>query len=390
MSETASPTLLPEGLRDVLPVAAAEEAAVVERLTASFECNGYDRVSPPLVEFESTLLAGMGAATADRIFRMVDPISQRTLGIRADVTAQIARIASTRLKNSPRPLRLMYAGQVLRVKGHQLRPERQFTQVGFELVGPGNAEADTEAIIVAAEAVTELGVKDVSVDLALPTLVPAVLRDVDFEPSRIEAIYEALNHKDTAEIARLGGEQAATLIALIEASGPLEAARTKLATVSLPDEAKAQLETLFAAGEKVNEESANLDLTVDLVENRGLDYHTGVTFFLFAKGSAREIGRGGRYLISLGDGVTEPATGATLFMDALLPVVPKSESKPCVYVPFGTKRSKINELQSDGYRVRAALSLESDAESEVDIEAKRLGCSHVLRDASVVRISNEG
>ena len=99
MPETASPTLLPEGLRDILPPDAAAVAALVERLMASFEANGYDRVAPPLVEFESTLLSGMGAATADRIFRMVDPISQRTLGLRADVTAQIARLASTRLQD---------------------------------------------------------------------------------------------------------------------------------------------------------------------------------------------------------------------------------------------------------------------------------------------------
>lgn len=386
MSETASPTLLPEGLRDVLPVAAAEEAAVVERLATSFERNGYDRVSPPLVEFESTLLAGMGAATADRIFRMVDPISQRTLGIRADVTAQIARVASTRLKNAPRPLRLMYAGQVLRVKGHQLRPERQFTQVGFELIGPGTAAADTEAIIVAAEAVTDLGVKDVSIDLALPTLVHAVLQDSGFEASLVDAIYEALNHKDTAEISRLGDAKAETLIALIEASGPFESARTKLESISLSDGAKALLETLFSAGEKIKEEAPELNLTVDLVENRGLQYHTGVTFFLFAKGSAREIGRGGRYLINLDEDTTEPATGATLFMDALLPVVPKSKAIPCVYVPFGTKRAQIHKLHTDGYRVRAALSSESD----IDAEAKRLGCAFVLRDGAVVSTSNEG
>lgn len=386
MSETASPTLLPEGLRDVLPVAAAEEAAVVERLAASFERNGYDRVSPPLVEFESTLLAGMGAATADRIFRMVDPISQRTLGIRADVTAQIARIASTRLKNAPRPLRLMYAGQVLRVKGHQLRPERQFTQVGFELIGPGSAAADTEAIIVAAEAVTDLGVKDVSIDLALPPLVPAVLEGSGFDSSKIDAIFEALNHKDTAEIARLGGAKADTLIALIEASGPLESARAKLERIALSEDARALLETLFSAGEQIKEEAPTLSLTVDLVENRGLQYHTGVTFFLFAKGSAREIGRGGRYLVNLDEDTTEPATGATLFMDALLPVVPKSEVFPCVYVPFGTKRAQVSALHKDGYRVRAALSSEAD----IDAEAKRLGCAFVLKEGAVVRTSDEG
>lgn len=386
MSETASPTLLPEGLRDDLPVAASEEAAMVERLASSFELNGYDRVSPPLVEFESTLLAGMGAATADRIFRMVDPISQRTLGIRADVTAQIARIASTRLQTAARPLRLMYAGQVLRVKGHQLRPERQFTQVGFELIGPGSAAADSEAILVAAEAVVALGVSDISVDLALPPLVPAVLEGVELEAAKVEGINEALNHKDTAEIAKLGGEHAKTLITLIEASGPLDAAREKLTELALSAKAQALLETLFTVGDSVKAEAPGLNLTVDLVENRGLQYHTGVTFFLFAKGSPREIGRGGRYHINLGEGAMEPATGATLFMDALLPVVPRSELKACVYVPFGTPRSKINEIQEEGHRVRAALSPGSNPETD----ATQLGCTHMLRDGVIVSIVEEG
>src|SRR4051812_27520640 len=117
MSDTTSRTLLPEGLRDVLPPDAGFEAEVVDRLKKSFAANGYALVKPPLVEFEETLLSGVGTALAPRIFRMLDPASHRTLGVRADITTQIARIATTRLSSAPRPLRLMYAGQVLRVKG---------------------------------------------------------------------------------------------------------------------------------------------------------------------------------------------------------------------------------------------------------------------------------
>jgi len=108
-----------------------------------------------------------------------------------------------------------------------------------------------------------------------------------------------------------------------------------------------------------------------------------LTFFLFAKGSAREIGRGGRYVINLGEGSTEPATGATLFVEALLPVVPQSSAKSCVYVPAGTKRSKVNELHTEGYRVRVALSSSSD-----EADAKCLGCSYMLIDGAVVEITN--
>ncbi|MBT5239634.1 MAG: ATP phosphoribosyltransferase regulatory subunit [Rhodospirillaceae bacterium] len=386
MSETASPTLLPEGLRDVLPPDAAAEADLVERLTATFNANGYDRVSPPLVEFESTLLAGMGAATADRIFRMVDPISQRTLGIRADVTAQIARLASTRLQKAPRPLRLMYAGQVLRVKGHQLRPERQFTQVGFELVGPDSVAADAEAIIVAVQAVVGLGIKDITVDLALPPLVASLLESAGLSDDEADALYAALNHKDAAEIKKLGGTHADILSALIEASGPLKLARDVLGKIDLPAAAAAHLATLFAVADMVTSESPDIALTVDLVENRGLQYHTGVTFFLFAKGSTREIGRGGRYLINHSDDATEPATGATLFMDALLPVAPPPSSMSCIYVTYGTTRDAIRKLQNDGFRVRVSLSTDSDSLAE----ARGLGCSHMLQDGEVVDVPSEG
>lgn len=378
MSETASPTLLPEGLRDVLPPDAEAEAGLVDRLAQSFIANGYDRVAPPLVEFESTLLSGMGAATADRIFRMVDPVSQRTLGIRADVTAQIARLASTRLGRAPRPLRLMYAGQVMRVKGHQLRPERQFTQVGFELVGPDSVAADAEAVIVATEAVQALGVTDISVDLALPPLVPAVIADDPSQVGDAEALAEALNHKDTSEISRLAGSHADSLCTFIEASGPVETAQKRMAELNLNQTARDHLETLFKTADQLKSEAPSLALTLDLVENRGLQYHTGVTFFLFAKGSAREIGRGGRYLIDHGAGQNEPATGATLFIDALANVAPAPEVTPLLYVPFGTTREDIVALQDQGYRVKASLETGSDSAKE----AKRLGCSHILQDGS--------
>ncbi|MDG2243905.1 MAG: ATP phosphoribosyltransferase regulatory subunit [Rhodospirillaceae bacterium] len=385
MSETASPTLLPEGLRDVLPSDAAAEAALVEMLASSFNANGYDRVSPPLVEFESTLLAGMGAATADRIFRMVDPVSQRTLGLRADVTAQIARLASTRLHKAPRPLRLMYAGQVLRVKGHQLRPDRQFTQVGFELIGPDTVAADAEAIIVAAQAVAGIGIKDITVDLALPPLVPALLETAGLNGDEIELLYAALNHKDASEIRKLGGGQSELLCALVEASGPLNVARESLAKVDLPAAAAKHLKTLLAVADTVKAETPELALTIDLVENRGLQYHTGVTFFLFAKGSTREIGRGGRYTVSHGDDVSEPATGATLFMDAVLAVAPKVSVRPCVYTPYGTARDAIRNIQDDGFRVRASLSKDADMLAE----ARILGCSKMLKDGEVVDVPNE-
>jgi len=152
MNDAPHAALLPTGLYDLLPPEAELEAEVTQRLMAVLTSHGYQRVKPPLVEFEDTLLSGAGAAMANETFRTMDPTSHRMVGVRADMTPQVARIAATRLAHYPRPLRLSYAGQVLRVKGTEVRPERQIGQAGAELIGAGGPGADVEVIAVAAEA----------------------------------------------------------------------------------------------------------------------------------------------------------------------------------------------------------------------------------------------
>src|SRR6202012_5103502 len=147
-----NPALLPAGLRDLLPPDAETEASAVEALMTVFAAHGYQRVKPPLLEFEDSLLAGSGVAVADQRFRLMDPDSRRMMGLRADTTPQVARIAVTRLASAPRPLRLSYAGQCLRFRGSQLPPQRQGSQAGLELIGPDGPQADAETILVAAEA----------------------------------------------------------------------------------------------------------------------------------------------------------------------------------------------------------------------------------------------
>jgi len=367
MSET-SRTLLPEGLRDVLPPDAGFESDAVDRLKRQFAANGYALVQPPLMEFEDSLLSGVGTAMASRIFRMLDPVSHKTLGVRADITTQVARIAATRLASAPRPLRLMYAGQVLRVKGSQLEPERQFTQAGIELIGADAGAADVEVILVIAEAMAALGVEGVSIDLALPTLVPAILSvERAADADRLRA---GLDHKDVAEIRAAGGAAATALTALVEASGPYADAQARISKISLPAAAKAEWQKLVDVADAVRAAAPNLALTVDAVENRGFEYHTGITFSVFARGSQRELGRGGRYLLPTG----EAATGATLLVDALLTAVPRAQTGKRLFVPAGTARSAILTWQEKGWCVVAGLAKTNDDKTE----ARRLACSHVL------------
>ncbi|HKS87880.1 MAG TPA: ATP phosphoribosyltransferase regulatory subunit, partial [Stellaceae bacterium] len=195
MNDAPHPALLPAGFYDLLPPEAEIEAAVTGRMMEVLAAHGYERVKPPLVEFEETLLSGAGAAMASDTFRTMDPASHRMIGVRADMTPQVARIAATRLAHKPRPLRLSYAGQVLRVKGSQMRPERQVGQVGAELIGAAGGAADVEAIAVAGEALAAAGVPYLSVDLTLPTLVPAIAEAYGVAGNQA-ALRAALDRKD--------------------------------------------------------------------------------------------------------------------------------------------------------------------------------------------------
>ncbi len=370
MTEKANRALLPPGMNDILPDDAAFEAAIVERLLKDFAAHGYERVKPPLVEFEDSLLSGAGASMTSQTFRLMDPVSHRMMGVRADMTLQIARIATTRLKDAPRPLRLCYAGQVLRVEGTQLRPEREFGQAGVELIGASTSAADAEMVLLAAQALTRIGVVDLSVDLNLPSLVPAVCSAASLGEEASEKARSALDRKDAAAVAALGGEAAELLGRLLAAAGPARRALRELATLDLPPPAAGEVRRLEEVVGLVNEAASDLKLTIDAVENRGFEYHTGVSFVLFAVDVRGELGRGGRYLA--GDGEGEPATGFTLFMDTVLRALPGPPPPRRLFVPLGTPAEECRKLRQEGWVTVAALEEVDDARAE----ARRAACTH--------------
>ncbi|MBV9522907.1 MAG: ATP phosphoribosyltransferase regulatory subunit [Alphaproteobacteria bacterium] len=381
MNEPSHPALLPLGLRDLLPPDAAHEALAVARMMAVLESHGYQRVKPPLVEFEESLFNGAGAAMAKETFRLMDPVSQRMIGLRADMTPQVARIAATRLRRAPRPLRLSYAGQVLRVKGGQLRPERQIGQVGAELIGADGAAADVEAIALAAEALLGLGIPGLSIDLTLPRLVPAICEALALAPAQSEAIRAALDHKDAARLAEVAGRAAPVLGRLLRAAGSAAKALPELDAIELPRAAANERARLGEVAMLLAERAPTLRLTVDPVENRGFEYHTGISFSLFATAGRAELGRGGRY--TAGNGEPEPATGFTLYTDTVLAVAPEPGEARRVFVPAGSTLAEGRRLRAEGWVTVAGLSPTPDAAAE----AKRLDCAHALIAGKIVALS---
>jgi len=390
MTEAETTALLPAGLRDILPPNAAFAADLVQRLRACFAGYGYDWVDPPLVEFEETLFDGAGAAMTHETFRLMDPVSQRMMGLRTDITVQVARIATTRLAKSPRPLRLAYAGDVLRIKGKQLRPERQFTQIGAELIGSAGEAADVEAVTMAIDGLTRLGVRKLSVDLTVPALVPHVLAALDAPARATAAVRAALDRKDAAAVdvaAAPLGKDATVLGLLLRAAGTAESALAQIARIPLPEAARREADRLGAVARALIAALPGTAFTIDPVESRGLEYHTGVSFTIFRTGVRGELGLGGRYLAGRAGNTRpqEPATGFTLYLDPILRALPEPSAPERVYVPYGTPAEIATGLRENGHRTVAGLEPEPGGDPMK--EASRLGCSHLWKAGKIVPVS---
>lgn len=379
MNDYSEKGLLPAGLADMLPPAAAREAEINDILMRVFTGSGYQKIKPPLIEFEEHLLEGPGEALASKMFRVMDPVSHRMMGIRTDMTLQIARVATTRMKQDPRPLRLSYAGQVLRVYGSQLRPERQFAQAGVELIGETTTATDAELILLVAEALDMLEIEGYSIDLTVPNLVPTICREMNIEEEVAKSARDALDHKDAAALEGFEPALSGILMSLLKAAGPADNALAALAEIDLPEEASAQVEDLKRLVTSLRHAAPDLVLTIDPGEYRGFEYQTGLSFTVFARDVRGELGRGGRYVLMDG----EPASGFTLFLDSLMRAVPQKKDRERLYLPFGTSRAEGREFRQTGWITVAGLAPEKD----VSNEAKRLRCTHVVENGNIKKIS---
>jgi ATP phosphoribosyltransferase regulatory subunit len=322
-------------------------------------------VAPPLIEYEASLASG---SSRERL-RFTDPVSQMTLALRSDITGQVGRIAVTRLAGQARPLRLMYAGQVARVRGDQLSPERERTQAGAELIGSDSPAAAAEVLAVAVEALTATGLTGLSVDLTMPTLV-ADLATAGWSlgNASLSDVQAWLDGKDVGALRAAGADQ---YVPLIAAAGPVHSALAALKQLDLPNAVLARLDAIAALADGLN----GVSVTLDPTERHGFEYQTWLGFSLFGAGLMAEVGRGGAYTVAHADGRQEAAIGFSLYVDGLVDLGLGQEARTRVLLPVGTSADIGAELRQQGWITVAAL--------EAGAEAKALNCSHILADGAV-------
>lgn len=349
--DTQKLALLPNGFVDLLPPDAEREYAAIGKMMMTFAAFGYERVKPPLLEFEDSLFApGPGAAMFDDTFRVMDPISHRMMGVRSDITAQIARIASSRLGEERRPLRLCYANDVLRTKASQQRTERQFCQVGCEIIGDENVETDIESCVVALIGLKEIGVKNITIDLAYPRIINQLLDKHKVSDDDCETIKKALERR-SVESLKQHKALGSSLGKLIKVAGPADKAIKALAAMPEFKSDAQKLKTIYEGVARAIKELGFKDvkITIDPAEMRGFKYYSGLGFTLFAGSVAGAMGRGGRYDVHFGGKKpAQSATGFTLYMDTVRKAMSPAVQKKVVSVSTDTDWSDIRSQQKQG------------------------------------------
>jgi ATP phosphoribosyltransferase regulatory subunit len=363
--------LLPEGLEDRLPQSAAAAARIERAALAAMDSCGYDRVRPPLIEFEKSMAERMDGFATRRMFRFVDPGSLRTLALRADMTVQVGRIAATGLADAPRPLRLCYGGQVARIAGDQLDPRREALQVGAELIGSDTVSAAAEIVELAIAALEAMGAVGISVDFTLPDLVDTLAsEEFPLEPWQVPAVRRELDAKDAGALKEAGGE---AYLPLLYAAGPFDEAIARLADIDTSGALASRIDGLKQIAERI---AGRARLTLDPSERHGFEYQSWFGFTIYAEGVRGTLGRGGTYRIG---GSDEPATGFSLYPEDLVEAVKADEPRrEAVFLPLDHDRAAAAKLRAEGWRTVAALSEKDDAAT--------LGCDYVLRDGMAARL----
>ena len=302
--------LLPAGLRDRLPGEAAVQARVLRAILDRVEGAGYARVAPPLAEFEEGLAMRLKSSRTE-LARFVDPLSQRTLAIRPDITPQVARIAATQLADAPRPLRLAYAGPVLKLGATALNPAREAMQAGAELIGRDSVDAAVEIVGLAVDALAAAGARELTVDLTLPDLV-TTLAGLVLTAAQIATLDALLDMKDAGGLVAAGfGDW----LPLIAATGPVAPALERLRAFDHAGLMTSRIDGVARIADSLAGRSVRV--TLDPTERHGFEYQSWFGFSLFVAGHPQPIGRGGSYAIAHDGDISEPATGFSVYPDSL-------------------------------------------------------------------------
>jgi len=374
--------LLPAGIEEVLPAEAAEMERLRRALLDLYGSWGYELVIPPFIDYLESLLTGTGHDLDLQTFKLTDQLSGRMLGVRADMTPQVARIDAHQLRRDL-PTRLCYLGTVLHTRTDGFAGTRSPLQIGAEIYGHDGAESDVEVLRLLLATLRVAGIDSVYIDLGHVGIYRGLAQQAGLDRPREMALFEALQRKAVAEIASLigqfglGARVGDMLLALAELNGEdaLDQAEHRLAAADAP--VKAALGRLRQVADETRRWLPALPVHFDLAELRGYTYKTGVVFAAFVPGWGLEIGRGGRYDdIGRVFGRARPAVGFSTDLKGLIALAgngaePQTDGILAPWDADPELQAEVARLRTAGRRVIHILPGQA-------LDHRVMGCSHRL------------
>lgn len=363
--------LLPENIADVLPSEARKIEELRRIILDKFQSYGYELVMPPLLEYLESLLAGAGADSDLRTFKLVDQLSGRTMGVRADMTTQVARI-DAHLLNRESVTRLCYAGSVLHTRPSGLHATREPVQIGAEIYGHAGLESDAEIQELALASLALAGFTEVRLDLSHVGLLRAIIAEDPKAHANESDLYALLRAKDVSGLRAISADYRAdcraALLALPGLYGDasvLTRARDILPAWPGIVAALDELQSLVGL-------AGSASVTIDLADLRGYQYESGVMFAIYVPGLPNAVARGGRYdHVGEAFGRARPATGFSMDLRELARLLPVAARKRSIRAPWGRDaalRARIAELRQAGEVVIQSLPGHENDQDEFDCD----------------------
>lgn len=383
--------LLPEGIEEVLPEQARRLEMLRRRLLDLYASWGYELVIPPMIEYLDSLLTGTGHDLDLQTFKLTDQLTGKMMGLRADMTPQVARIDAHTLKKAG-PSRLCYIGSVLHTRPDGFAGSRSPIQVGAELYGHSGSESDVEVFRLMLETLRQSDVEDLYFDLGHVGIYRQLVGEAQLSEEQQAELFDALQRKAIPEIEQLldnspvDSKVAEGLLGLATLNGDdtvIDEARQLLAFAG--DGVGQALDNLQAVAQQIKDHEPAIPLHFDLAELRGYNYHTGVVFAAYVPGRGQAIAQGGRYdEIGKVFGRSRAATGFSTDLKTLIDLGETAMSLPgAIYAPVEEDaglREQIEQLRRQGERVICALPGDNS-------DPQQLGCDRKLvRDGKAWRI----
>jgi ATP phosphoribosyltransferase regulatory subunit len=358
--------LLPEGFKVLLPTEAHKEEVISRVILDLFFNNGYKLVKTPIIEYEDNTSKNTLKYLNNNSFMLMEPETKKVLLLRSDITSQVAKLASTKLKHYCRPIRLAYSGEVIRNIKNSYQTDRQFKQIGAEILGGAANTSLIEILSITIDILLHFKIDNITIDFSLPTIFRLLEKKFFLNKKSNNIVKEAIENKDISSIKQ---KKLSYIIGLISLAGTIEEAKKEFKKYSFPKPINNILNDFFKLTSQIKKKFPKLSITVDITEGKSFLEYNEFGFKIYNKLNANPVAIGGDYKTNN----NEHGIGITFLVNKIIGSVTLNNKKK-IYVPYNMENVS-KKLYGKNILIRELFP-----NKKPSVEAKKQKCDFILKN----------